>query len=62
MQGSYLSQWGQPDIRTAILFLCGRLVNPDCDYCKKLTHLIHYLYEAIYMALILGIDETKSMN
>ena len=23
MQGLYLSQWGDPNIRTAILFLCG---------------------------------------
>lgn len=31
MQLLYLSQRAQPDIRTAIAFLCGRLNRPDCD-------------------------------
>ena len=40
MQGLYLSQRGRPDIRTTILFLCGRLHNPDEDDYKKLTRMI----------------------
>ena len=40
MQGLYLSQWGWPDIRTAISFLCSRLNCPDEDDFKKLTRLI----------------------
>ena len=43
MQGLYLSQHGQPDIRTAIAFLCSWLQNPDEDDYKKLTRLIQYL-------------------
>ena len=31
MQGLYLSQRGQPDIRMAISFLCSRLTCPDED-------------------------------
>ena len=40
MQGLYLSQWGWPDIRTAISFLCSHLNCPDQDDFKKLTRLI----------------------
>ena len=43
MQGLYLSQWGRPDIRTAISFLCSRLNCPDEDDFKKQTRLIRYL-------------------
>ena len=32
-----------------ISFLCGRLVNPDWDDYKKLTKLIQYLCETIFM-------------
>ena len=40
MQGLYLSQWGWPDNRTAISFLCSRLNCPDEDDFKKLARLI----------------------
>ena len=58
-QGLYLTQWGHPDIRTAISFLCGQLVKPDWDDYKTLTCLIQYLHETNYMALVLGMDETE---
>ena len=43
MQGLYLSQRGQPDIRTAISFLCSRLNNPNEDDYQKLIRLVRYL-------------------
>ena len=43
MQGLYQSQRGQPDIRTAIAFLCSRLHNPDEDDYRKLIRMIQYL-------------------
>ena len=43
MHGLYLSQQGRPDIRTATVFLCSRLNNPDEDDYKKLTWLVCYL-------------------
>ena len=58
MQGLYLSQQGRPDIRTAILFLCGWLTCPDKDDYKKLTRLIRYLQHTLYMCLVLGKDDT----
>ena len=62
MQGLYLSQRGRPDIRTAISFLCGRLSCPDEDDYKKPTRLIRYLQCTLYMCLVLGKDNTESMQ
>ena len=62
MQGLYLSQRGRPDIRTAISFLCSRLNCPDEDDFKKLSRLIRYLHHTLYMCLVLGKDDTESMN
>ena len=61
MQGLYLSQRGQPDIRTAISLLCSRLNCPDEDDFKKLTRLIRYLRHTLYMCLVLGKDDMESM-
>ena len=61
MQGLYLSQRGQLDIRTAISFLCSRLNCPDEDDFKKLMRLIRYLRHTIYMCLVLGKDDTNSV-
>ena len=62
MQGLYLSQQGRPDIRTAISFLCGCLTCPDEDNLKKLTRMIRYLRHTLYMCLVLGKDDTDSMQ
>ena len=62
MQGLYLSQWGRPDIRTAISFLCSRLNCPDEDDFKKLSRLIRYLRHTLYMCLVLGKDEMESVR
>ena len=61
MQGLYLSQRGQPDIRTAISFICSHLTCPDEDDYKKLTRLIWYLRHTLYMCLVLGKDNTDSV-
>ena len=58
MQGLYLSQRGRPDIRTAISFLCSRLKCPDEDDYKKLTRLIRYLRQTLFISLVLGKDDT----
>ena len=58
MQGLYLSQRGRPDIRTAISFLCSRLKCLDEDDYKKLTRLIRYLRQTLYICLVLGKDDT----
>ena len=52
MQGLYLRQRGRSDICSVISFLCGRLLNADWNDYKKLTRLIQYLHEIIYMALV----------
>ena len=62
MQGLYLSQSGQPDIRTAISFLCSRLNCPDEDDFKKPTRLIRYLRHTLYMCLVIGKDDTESVH
>ena len=62
MQGLYLSQWGWPDIRTAISFLCSHLNCPDEDDFKKLIRLIRYLRHTLYMCLVLGKDDTESVR
>ena len=62
MQGLYLSQRGQPDIRTAISFLCSRLNCPDEDDYKKLTRLIRYLRHTLYLCLVLGKDTSDSIR
>ena len=62
MQGLYLSQRGQPDIRMAISFLCSHLTCPDKDDYKKLTRLIRYLRHCLYMCLVLGKDSMDSMQ
>ena len=53
MQGLYLSQWGRPDIRTAIAFLCRRLHSPDEDDNKKLTRMMQYLHGTKDLILML---------
>ena len=62
MQGLYLSQQGWPDIRTAISFLCSRLNCPDEDDYKKLTRLIRYLRNTLYLCLVLGKDTSESIR
>ena len=59
MQGLYLSQQGQPDIHTAIAFLCGQLHNPDEDDYKKLTQMIWYLHGT--KSLILTLQANNDM-
>ena len=56
MQLLYLSQRGQPDIRTAISFLCGRLHHANMDDYKKVARVIKYLRGTIDMPLCLQGD------
>jgi hypothetical protein len=56
MQLLYLSQRAQPDIRTAVAFLCGRLKQPDEDDYKKLTRVMKYLQGTINLPLNLKAD------
>ena len=56
MQLLYLNQRGQPDIRTAISFLCTRLQNPDEDDYKKLIRVLKYLQQTDDMTLVLCAD------
>ena len=56
MQLLYLSQHALPDLRTAILFLCGRTQTPDVDYYKKLRRVLKYLHSTKDLSLILSAD------
>ena len=58
MQLLYLSQRCQPDIRTAVSFLCGRLHHADGDDYKKVARVVKYLRATIDLPLILRRDET----
>ena len=62
MRGLYLSQRGRPDIRMVISFLCSRLTCPDKDDYKKLTRLIRYLRQTLYMCLVLWKNCTNSIQ
>ena len=62
MQGLYLCQQGQPEIRTAISFLCSHLTCLDEDNYEKLTRLIQYLQHTLYMCLVLGKDSMDSVR
>ena len=62
MQGLYLSQRGRPDIRMAISFLCSHLNCPDEDDYKKLTRLIQYLRHTLHICLVLGKDDSDSIQ
>ena len=62
MQGLYLSQRGWPDIRMVISFLCSHLNCPDEDDYKKLTRLIRYLRHTLYLCLVLGKDNSDSIQ
>jgi Reverse transcriptase (RNA-dependent DNA polymerase) len=49
MQLLFLSQRARPDIRLAVSFLNSRLVKPDEDDYKKLTHVVRYLDSSVDM-------------
>ena len=56
MQLIYLSQCAQPDLRTAISFLCGRTQTPDVYNYKKLGRVLKYLQSTKDLSLILSAD------
>jgi hypothetical protein len=62
MQLLYLSQRAQPDIRTAVSFLCGRLQQPDEDDYKKLARVMKYLDGTVDMPLILAADASGKIR
>jgi hypothetical protein len=62
MQLLYLSQRGQPDIRTAISFLCTQLRQPNDDDFKKLVQVLIYLQSAVDLPLILSDDNVIELR
>jgi len=62
MQLLYLSQRAQPDIRTAVSFLCGRLTMPDEDNYKKLARVVKYLRGTLTLPLVLSADGSGNVN
>lgn len=56
----YASQRGQPDIRTAVSFLCSQLKTPDKDNYKKLARVMKYPQETPDLTLHLrGLEGGK---
>jgi hypothetical protein len=53
----FLCKRAQPDIQTAVAFLCTRVQQPDTDDCKKLARVMHYLRNTVDMPLTLKADE-----
>ena len=62
MQLSYLAQWAQPDIRTAVSFLQTRVNKPDEDDFKKLARVVKYLRATRDMTLTLGLQNDGVMT
>jgi hypothetical protein len=62
MQLLYLSQRARPDIRTAVSFLCSRLLQPDEDDYKKLARVVKYLDSTVDMPLVLEADESGQIR
>ena len=56
MQLQYLSQCGQPDLRTVVAFLCKRVTKPDQDDYKKLTRAMRYLQASRLLKIMLSAD------
>ena len=52
----YLSQWGRPDIRTAVAFLSTRVSQTDVNDKKKLGRVMKYLCRSINLELTLSAD------
>jgi len=62
MQMLYLSQKGQPDIQTAVSFLCEQLHSPNNDDYKKASRVIRYLRNTADMSLCLSGDGTGEVQ
>lgn len=62
MQSLYLSQRGQPDIRTTVSFLCSCLTAPNEDDYNKLCHLIKYLQGMIKIPLTLLLNMNNQIK
>jgi hypothetical protein len=62
MQLLYLSQRARPDIRTAVSFLCSRLLQPDEDDYKKLARVMKYLDSSVDMPLVLAADDSGQIR
>jgi hypothetical protein len=52
----FFSQRGQPNIGTAVSFLCGRLRNSDIDDYKNLARVVKCLYSLVNMPQVLSSD------
>ena len=62
MQLSYLAQWAQPDICTAVSFVQTRVNKLDEDDFKKLTRVVKYLQGTWDMILTLGLQNDGAMT
>jgi hypothetical protein len=58
----FLCKRAQPDIQTAVSFLCTRVQKPDTDDYKKLTCVIKYLHGSMLLPLTLEASNTKMMQ
>ena len=58
----WIAQRGQPDISTAISFLCSRVQNPDIEDWKKLKRVLKYLSQTINETRIIGADALEHMQ
>ena len=57
----FTSKRTQPDIQVAVAFLCTRVKNPNDEDYEKLDQLIRYVRETIYVPLILGADDYRTL-
>jgi len=58
----YLCKWVQPDIQTAVAYLCTHVSCPNSDDWKKLRCCIQYLCGTVDLPLTLEVDNTGTMK
>ena len=54
----FAAKRARPDIQTAVAFLCTRVHRPDMDDWKKLSRVLGYIKETLFLPLVLGWDKT----
>lgn len=57
----FLAKWAQPDILTAISFLCTRTQNPDQNNWKKLRRVLRYLRAYPHLPLTLEASNLQTV-
>ena len=57
----FAAKRARPDIQTAIAYLCTRVQHPDEDDWRKLSRVLGYIQDAIFLPLTIGWDGTGNI-